>query len=292
MAMDETGDHEAPNLLPSESSSGASKIVAIFAILTALVIGEIYSFSEMNAMRRSFRVQEKETRTQLTADMSSKLLSVEQNNDEQLKAVKESLDAAGRRMGSQSRELHYARALVARLESQQAKQVNDLKHEISLKADQEQVTALNEDVSSTKSDLNTTQQNVSTLASDYGMTKSRFGTLIARNHKELEQLIKLGQRNYYEFTLIRNRPARVAAIGLTLKKTNVKHHRFNMNLLVDDMVIEKKNRTIDEPIFFLTRGSRSFDELVVNEVDKNKITGYISTPKVTTEMASRSEGAQ
>ncbi len=243
-------------------------------------------------MRKSFHAQQDQTRTQLTADLSTKLLSVEQNDDQQLRAVQESLDDAAHRVGTQSVELHRARLLVARLEKQQAKQVSNLQNEISRKADQEQVAALNQDVSSTKSDLHTTQQNVSTLASDYGMTKSRFGTLIARNHRELEQLIKLGQRNYYEFTLLRNRPARVGAIGLTLKKTNVKHHRFNVNLLVDDMVIEKKNRTIDEPIFFLMRGSRSFDEVVVNEVDKNRITGYVSTPKSATDLASRAERVQ
>jgi hypothetical protein len=64
-----------------------------------------------------------------------------------------------------------------------------------------------------------------------------------------------------------------------LKKTNVKRHRFNMNLLTNDMAIPKDNRTVDEPIFFTTGKSREFSELVVNTVDQNKVTGYISTPK-------------
>jgi hypothetical protein len=104
-------------------------------------------------------------------------------------------------------------------------------------------------------------------------------------------LRKLGQRNYYEFTLTRNKPDHVAGVGLILKKVNAKHHRFNLNLVADDMTIEKKNRTINEPIFFSVQGSKSFYELVINQVQSGQAKGYISTPKGTPEVASRSEGA-
>ena len=124
------------------------------------------------------------------------------------------------------------------------------------------------------------------------MTRTRFGTLIARNHDEIEALRKLGERDYYEFTAARHRAIRVGGIGVYLKETNVKHHRFNVDLMIDDVWLVKNDRTINEPIFFSTNGSRSFCELVVNRVDKGKITGYISALKGATQMASRLEGTR
>jgi hypothetical protein len=111
------------------------------------------------------------------------------------------------------------------------------------------------------------------------MARSDMGTLIARNHDDIETLRKLGQRNYYEFTLTKNEQQTVAGVGLMLKKTNLKRHRFNLNLLTNDMAIPKDNRTIDEPVFFTAGKSREFNELVVNTIEQNKVTGYISTPK-------------
>ncbi len=288
MAIETPGKDEQPIFKP-QTGTGNQKLIALVVVLIALVIGQIYTFSEMGTLRDSFSAQETQTRKELNSEMSKKLLAAEQTSEQQTEAVKDELDAAAKRLGSQGTELRRARATVAKIEKEKNKQISDLKQAISLKADQEQVAALNQDVSSTKSDLNITKKNVDTLASDYGMTKSRYGTLIARNHGEIQALRSLGQRNYYEFTIYRHKQARVATVGLNLRKTNVKHHRFTIDMLVNDMKIQKKDRTIDEPIFFSMPGSRSFDELVVNQVDKDKITGYISTPK-NAEMASRSEG--
>ena len=159
------------------------------------------------------------------------------------------------------------------------------------KADQQQVGALTQDVTSTKTDLNTTKKNVSTLASDLGMARSEMGTLIARNHDDIEYLRKMGDRDYFEFTLTKDQPAKVAGVGLTLKKTNVKRYRFNLATLVDDMQVERKDCPVNAPVFFYVNGSKKPYELVVNRVESNQVKGYLSTPKGVTEVASRSEGA-
>ena len=80
----------------------------------------------------------------------------------------------------------------------------------------------------------------------------------------------------------------MAGVGVTLTKTNVKRHRFNMDLVVDDVEVQKKDRTINEPIFFYVNGSKRPYELVVNEVDTNQVKGYVSTPKGAKEVAARS----
>jgi hypothetical protein len=154
------------------------------------------------------------------------------------------------------------------------------------------VGALNQDVSAQRTDLDNTKKALDSVRSDLGMARSEMGTLIARNHDDIEQLRKMGERDYFEFTANRKALARVAGVGLNLTKTNVKQHRFNLDLVVDDVRVEKKGRTIDEPIFFYVNGSKRPYELVVNEVKSNEVKGYVSTPKGTREVAARSEGAR
>src|SRR5208337_5353473 len=136
-----------------------------------------------------------------------------------------------------------------------------------------------QDVSTTKTDLSSTQKTVSTLASDLGMARSEMGTLIARNHDDIEYLRKLGDRDYFEFTLTKNQPAKVAGVGLTLKKTNPKRYQFTVATLVDDMQVDRKDCTINSPVFFYVNGSKKPYELVVNSVASETVKGYMSAPK-------------
>jgi hypothetical protein len=64
-----------------------------------------------------------------------------------------------------------------------------------------------------------------------------------------------------------------------LRGTNPGKNQFNIALVVDDKRTENKSRNINQPIFFTTRGSKQPLEFVVNQVEKDKITGYISIPK-------------
>jgi hypothetical protein len=121
------------------------------------------------------------------------------------------------------------------------------------------------------------------------MARSEMGTLIARNHDDIETLRKLGERDYLEFTAGRKNPVKVGGVSLTLTKTNVKAHRFNLALQADDVRVEKKDRTVNEPIFFYVSGSKRPYELVVNEVKPNQVKGYLSTPKGAREVAASSQ---
>jgi Hyaluronan mediated motility receptor C-terminal len=297
MANDDVPVEDNPqgSIFAGRSMNSWMKIILI--ALAVLVVAEIYSISRIAGTGKAIRAQNAKTRQELSTEfnnqLSARVMALEHANQEQLGALRVELDQASRHLGAQGGELRRARDMVAKLQTEHAQQVNDLKHEIALKADQQQLGALNADVSNTKTDLNKTKQNVDELASNFGMTRTRFGTLIARNHDEIDALRKLGERDYYEFTLVRHKPIHLASIGLDLKKTNKKHHTFTLDLLVDDVWVQKDHRTINEPIFFSTRGSQTFSELVVNKVDKDVISGYISTPKnVAHQMASRSGGLQ
>jgi len=187
--------------------------------------------------------------------------------------------------------LKHARSMVAQLQNEQRREAQELQQQIAQKADQQQVGALNQNVAEQRTDLDNAKKEIDTVRSDLGMARSEMGTLIARNHDDIEQLRKLGERDYFEFTASRKLPARLAGVGMTLTKTNVKRHQFNLNLEVDDVNVEKKDRTVNEPIFFYVSGSKKPYELVINEVESNKVKGYLSTPKGANEVATRSERA-
>jgi len=279
MAIDEVP--RAENIVVRQSSG---PWVIVFVVLGLLVLGEIYTLSKIGSIG-SVQAQQASMQTQvrqMNDQLASKLSSLEDANAQQLDALRTELDATSQKAGkSDSKQLARARALVSKLEKETQAQNDALKQEIAKNNEQvgQQISSVSQDVAATKTDLGSTKQTVSTLQNDLGMARSEMGTLIARNHDDIETLRKLGQRNYYEFTLNKNQEQTVASVGLILKKTNLKHHRFNLNLLTNDMAVPKDNRTIDEPIFFATGTSKEFSELVVNKIDQNSVIGYISTPK-------------
>src|SRR5215831_7177850 len=141
------------------------------------------------------------------------------------------------------------------------------------KASSDDVSKLGGDVSGVKNDLDATKSNLQ-------MARSEMGTLIARNHDEIDQLRRMGQRDYFEFTVTRKAGAqKVGAVQVELKGTNIKKNQFTINVLADDKNFEKKNRSVNEPIFFYTGGSRQPLELVINKVSKSTASGYLSVPK-------------
>jgi len=161
----------------------------------------------------------------------------------------------------------------------------DLTAQLGTKANAEDLNKLNGDVTGVKGDLDATKNNIQ-------MARSEMGTLIARNHDEIDQLRRMGQRDYFEFTVQRKGGAqKVGTIQVELKDTNTKKNQYTINVLADDKSFEKKNRSVNEPIFFYTGGTRAALELVVNKVSKSSASGYLSVPKASgTASASNSSG--
>jgi len=157
--------------------------------------------------------------------------------------------------------------------------------QLATKASSDDMSKLGGDVTGVKTDLEGTKNSIQ-------MARSEMGTLIARNHDEIDQLRRMGQRDYYEFTVTRKAGAqKVGAIQLELKDTNIKKNQYTINVLADDKNFEKKNRSVNEPIFFYTGGTRQAVELVINKVSKTTATGYLSVPKSATTTATSNSGS-
>jgi hypothetical protein len=132
------------------------------------------------------------------------------------------------------------------------------------------------DVASTKADLADTKTQLQRTMGDAGVMSG----LIARNHDDLEQLRHRGDRTYLEFNLQKNAPPTLlSSIKLQLKKVDVKKGRYTLTVNADDRLIEKKDKTADEPVQFYSGKTPALFEIVVNVVAKNTVSGYLSVPK-------------
>jgi hypothetical protein len=133
-------------------------------------------------------------------------------------------------------------------------------------------------VSGVKNELDATNQKLDRATGDMGVMSG----LIARNHDDVEELKRRGDRNYFEFTIQKSKtPQRVGPVQISLSKVDTKRSKYTMTVLADDKSIEKKDKTAGEPVQFYVKGTARYApyELVVFEVGKNQVSGYLSTPK-------------
>lgn len=176
----------------------------------------------------------------------------------------------------------------ARLEAEQIREADaqqlaamdtTVKTQLATKASTDDVKAVSGEVSGVRTDLDSTKK-------DLQMARSELGTLIAKNHGQIEELRRMGERDYIEFTIAqKNTPTKVGNVTVELRGTNPKRNQFNLALVVEDKRTEQKNKFVNEPIFFYLRGSHQPLELVINQVDKNKVSGYLSVPKANSQSA-------
>jgi len=146
--------------------------------------------------------------------------------------------------------------------------------ELATKAANDDLKNVDTKVVSVRTDLDTTRD-------DLKMARSEIGTLIARNHDEIDQLRRLGERDYIEFTIAgKNKPQKVGNVTVELKGVNEKRGQYSVAMTTEDRRLEKKNRTMNEPIFFYLSGTKIPEELVINKVGKDTVSGYVSVPKV------------
>ena len=219
--------------------------------------------------------------TQQNTVLSEKLEDTNERMRAQGEALGQSVGLTQKQLEDRSTQLvkaqRAASVATARLQREEVdtrKQVGDVQTDVSgVKTD---VGAVKTDVASTQADLANTKGQLTRVVGDQGVMSG----LIATTHDELVQLEHRGDRNYYEFTLRKGGPAQnVGTVKLQLKKVNDKHSRYTMNVNSDDRTIEKKDKNIDEPVQFYSGKTPALFEIVVNNISKNTVTGYLSTPK-------------
>lgn len=116
--------------------------------------------------------------------------------------------------------------------------------------------------------------------SDLSSTRTELTGSIARTHDELVVLQKRGERNYYEFDVAKSKQFNFdGPVGVRLKKANVKHDYADLELMIDDRPLSQKHVNLYQPVMFYTPDIPQPIELVINNITKDRIRGYISSPK-------------
>jgi septal ring factor EnvC (AmiA/AmiB activator) len=219
------------------------------------------------------------------AAQNSKLAAAQQDTDARLNVatdeLKTSLSLTQKQLDTRATELQVGEVrserTTARLATEQKQTAGQVAAVSSAVTDvQTDVGGVKTDVAKTKSDLADTNNQLTSMKGDL----TGHSTLIARNAEELETLKHKGDRNYYQFTLVRGQKQQVGTVSLQLNRADSKRSKYTITVFSDDRQYQKKDKSLDEPLQFYSGKDPMLFEIVVNNVSaKNTVTGYLSTPK-------------
>ena len=251
----------------------------------------------------------------LHSAMDQRFTSIEEENakaDERLTVLTSDLGVLVEKLGVTEQDLKDAQALASELKLENAR----VRRALGAKVDSKQMAAFQKDATtkidavhmettskidgingevkvvrtdldstrnelrSARTDLDATRTDLNATRDDIANSKRDLSTLIARNSSELADLRRKGERDYFEFDIVKTKEfKRVGDIMLQLKKTDVKKQKYEVVINADDKALQKKDRLANEPVTFLVGDGHQRYELVVNSVEKDRIRGYISSPK-------------
>jgi len=282
-----------PNVPPAGDSEVYEReatprwVPIVVVVLFLGLVGALYAgYSSRTALENELATAN--TKADNRADLMSKEL--EQTN-ERVAQLRGQLDVTSQKLGLTQDELARARTLAQTIQQQQkdsdtqlAAQIGQVQQEADSKIGQvsTDLTGAKTDIASTQKDLSDTKAKLTSTVGDLGVQSG----LIARTRDDLDALRRLGERNIFEFNISKSKNAqRVGPVQITLHSVDAKHFRYTMTVVADDKSIEKKDRTAEEPVQFYVRGARAPYEIVVFDVTKDHISGYLSTPKDTAQAA-------
>lgn len=286
---------QQPTYIIPPPSSPNWKTPVLLGVLVLLAISNIFLFIQLDHVRTENRAEMEK----VTRDFNTSLERIRIDSNEEVRRSTRRLEDVQSQLAQSRREAHLAvgqakidaqrrvEELQSRVANEQAAQQQAIA-QVKQSADtaNTQIASVSTDVGNVKTDVaNTKTQLEDTIANLKRATGEldNHESLIATNSKELKALRELGERNYTEFTISKSKKAtRVADVMVELRKVDQKHNKFTIQITANDKTVEKKDRNINEPIQFYTGKAGQPDEIVVNEVRKDTIVGYLATPKVQT----------
>jgi F0F1-type ATP synthase membrane subunit b/b' len=288
----------------SLSESGSDiRVPILIGTVVALLGANIYLYTQLDRVRADFGQFRTSVQNEIAGLKESSTVST-QTARRTLTSLKDELETARRQASMAAGQARieaqkHAEELAKRLAVEQQRQVaaaqqmkseltqavSDVEKNASSKITEvsTEVGQVKTDVASTKSELEKTVSDLKRVRGDLDGTSS----IVATNGKELLALRQLGDRNYFEFNLTKSKePRRIGDVAVVLKKADAKKNKFTIEVIADDKRVEKKDKNTNEPVQFYVSKARQPYEIVVNEVKKNQIVGYLSTPKVQTTRSS------
>jgi len=257
-------------------AGGGVIVLILFAIMLYLIVGLRDRVSSLEAKAER---QNAETKV------------IEDNLHLTNKNIEAGMEALGSKVGMTQEDLAKR---TAELKSQQERSAAKLSAQQQATSKQvanvsSEMSGVKGEIGGVKTDLGGAKSDIASTRGDLAATKAKLESaigdlnihsgLIAKNRDELEYLKHKGDRNYYEFTLRKKQRSQISTVSLELKKADSKRSRFTLNVLADDHIIEKKDRTLGEPLQFYTGRNRQLYEIVIFTVNKDQVSGYLATPK-------------
>ena len=259
-------------------SSGVPRwVLLLFVIAFALLGYALFAgYSDRQALRKGFQ----------DANMKSNAIAASLDKaNARIADLKGELDVTAQKLGLTQDELARARSLAQTVRKRQQEsdsalraQIGQVQQDTSTKFGEvaTELTGTKNDVEATKKDLEATKGKLQTAIGDLGVQSG----LIARNHEEVQELKRHSDRDIFEFQLKKSGSSQpVGPIRIQIRKADPKRFRYTMSVIADDRTIEKKDKTAGEPVQFYVRGARVPYEIIVFDISKNKVSGYLSAPK-------------
>jgi hypothetical protein len=283
----------SPILNPEPPSGGGGvKIPILFGIVAALLAANVYLFLQVDGLKTELTQMRESILTEVS-DLRETSSITTQSSKKRLDTLQTQLEAARRQAAQAAGDakedaLKNVEELSKKFDEEQKKEAERVKAELArveqtastrIGAVSTEVGAVKESVAQTKSDLDKTIADLKRTNGDLGVQSG----LIATNSKELSALKALGERAYFEFNLAKaKQPVRLSDITILLKRTDEKRNKYTIEVVADDKKFEKRDKTVNEPVQFYMSKYRQPCEIVVNEVKKDRIVGYLAQPKVVT----------
>ncbi len=274
----------------TEGSGLGWKFGVLFGIVAALIAVDVYGYMQLDKVKKQLSTASDSAQARLdkleestSVSTRSNRRTVDQLRDQLERARRQASLALGQAKDEALKKVDETRSA---LEAAQAQAKQELSSDISKVRDAAdskisevgtQVTAVKGDVASTKSELEKTVADLKRATGEL----DGHSVLIATNGKELQALQALGERNYVQFTISKAKvPQKVGDVAIKLMRADPKKNRYTIELTADDKTVEKRDRVVNEPLQFMTSKAKQPYEIVVNDIKKDTIVGYVSIPKV------------
>lgn len=283
---------QQPTYIIPPPSSPNWKTPVLIGVLVILAISNIYLFVQLEHVR----TENKAEMAKVTQMFNASIEKMRIDSSEEVRRSTQRLEAVQSQLERSRREAALA---VGQAKVDAQKRVDELQNKVASEqaAQQQAIAAVKQSADTANTQIASVSTDVGNVKSDVANTKSQLEetianlkratgeldnheSLIATNAKELKALRELGERNYVDIRLSKTKkPTRFGDVLVELRKTDPKHNKFTIQITANDKMVEKKDRNINEPIQFYTGNSQP-DEIVINEVRKDEIVGYLATPKV------------
>ena len=254
--------------------TGPSLGAVVVVILLCLAMG--YVGYTQYQMRKDLTARLGEVHTNL-----SLLQARTQTLEDNYATLRADADVTAQKLGLTEQQLARARALARQIKKEEQRNVAQLKTQ--LEEHQSQLGSLSGTVGEVKGDVAQTRRTLEATVTKLDHAVGDLGVqsgLIAHTREELAELRRRGERDYFEFDIHKSKEfSRVGDIPVRLVKADPKRSRYTLTMLVNDKRIEKKDKTLYEPVQFYPQKSHSLMEIVVFELERDRVAGYLSVPK-------------